>query len=252
MSKSSNPFPEVQDDAHQTEQEPRDLEDLQVTEAVERIDQPPNEEEGIKPRWKVYPPISFTVLVLLIPASILGTLARLGLLAMTKYDGESIFPLAYVQAVGCLVMGFGLRLKEPIGRSYVDPIESSHLSLIKVSQLWSLLHSSDHRYARTGAGPATLRLIHGIGFCGSLTTFSGWQLDIWSSWVNAEDHLRSGFHSVSASYSEMTLFYIVRSSLTGWESPSLPYPSRWHQFHLDITLQICLHHVFPHSTSQAN
>lgn len=83
---------------------------------LERIEQPPAEDEGIKPQWKIYPPLSFAVLVLLVPASILGTLARLGLLAMTTYDGESIFPLAYVQALGCLIMGFAIRLKEPIGQ----------------------------------------------------------------------------------------------------------------------------------------
>jgi hypothetical protein len=85
-------------------------------ESAERIERPPAEEEGIKPQYKIYPPLSFAVLALLAPASILGTLARLGLLAMTRYDGQSIFSLAYVQALGCLIMGFALRLKEPIGQ----------------------------------------------------------------------------------------------------------------------------------------
>jgi fluoride exporter len=78
------------------------------------IDKPPSEKS--LPKLKVYSPYSIHVLALFIPASILGTLARLGLQSLTKYDGAAIFPLAYVQALGCLIMGFGLRLKEPIGK----------------------------------------------------------------------------------------------------------------------------------------
>jgi len=78
---------------------------------IHSTESPPAEAEGIK-----YKPFSIPVVALLIPSSILGVLARLGLLAMTSYDGESIFPLAYVQAVGCLTMGLGLRLKEPIAQ----------------------------------------------------------------------------------------------------------------------------------------
>jgi hypothetical protein len=59
-------------------------------------------------------PLSPEVLLMLMPAAVFGTLARLGLDALTTYPGESIFPLAYVQGVGCLVMGFCLGLKGPI------------------------------------------------------------------------------------------------------------------------------------------
>jgi len=82
--------------------------------SIHSTESPPAEAEGIK--YKIYRPLSIPVVALLIPSSILGVLARLGLLAMTSYDGESIFPLAYVQALGCLIMGFGLRLKEPIAQ----------------------------------------------------------------------------------------------------------------------------------------
>ena len=79
------------------------------------IDRPPSVEEKLPPS-KIYAPLSFPVLALLAPASILGVLARLGLQAITTYDGRSIFPLAWVQAAGCLVMGFALGLREPIGQ----------------------------------------------------------------------------------------------------------------------------------------
>ena len=77
------------------------------------IDRPPSKEEVSPP--KVYHPYSPHVLALLIPGSIFGALARVGLLALTTYDGRAIFPLAWIQAAGCVVMGFGLGLKEPIG-----------------------------------------------------------------------------------------------------------------------------------------
>jgi CrcB protein len=88
------------------------------TRRAESIDRPPDADEGITPS-KIYPPLSFPVIALLAPASIFGVLARLGLIALMSYDGHSVFPLAYVQAVGCLIMGMGLRLKEPIGRTCV-------------------------------------------------------------------------------------------------------------------------------------
>ncbi|PFH52782.1 hypothetical protein AMATHDRAFT_139084 [Amanita thiersii Skay4041] len=91
------------------------------------------------------------------PASVFGVLARLGLTALATYDGRSVFPLAYAQAVGCLVMGIALRIKQPLGQYY--------------SPLYTALTT---------------------GFCGSLTTFSGWQLDIFNAWLNAANNRRAG------------------------------------------------------------
>lgn len=91
------------------------------------VDRPPDEEVKIPPA-KIYRPLSPQVIALLIPASIFGALARLGLLGLTGYDGHAIFPLAWVQAAGCLVMGFGLELKEPIGQLCV----LSHTTLKRV------------------------------------------------------------------------------------------------------------------------
>jgi CrcB protein len=78
------------------------------------VDRPPSKEEGT-PAPKVYAPLSLPVLALLAPASVFGVLARLGLQALATYDGESIFPLAYPQVVGCFIMGFLMPLKGPIG-----------------------------------------------------------------------------------------------------------------------------------------
>ncbi|KAF7355371.1 hypothetical protein MSAN_01453700 [Mycena sanguinolenta] len=150
---------------------------------------------------KPYHPFSFHVLALLMPFSILGVLARLGLTALTTYSGESIFPLAYIQATGCLIMGFCLALKEPITRYYP---------------------------------PAYTALT--TGFCGSLTTFSGWQLDIFKSWINANNAPRSPLHNAvdgvcksvfTLSLSLASLFYGMH--LAGLISPyfhAAPPPGR--------------------------
>ena len=61
-----------------------------------------------------YHPFSLAVVALLMPASVFGVLARLGLQALATYDGKAIFPLAYPQAVGCFIMGIALSLKDTI------------------------------------------------------------------------------------------------------------------------------------------
>ena len=63
---------------------------------------------------KVYSQFSVAVLAGLMAPSVFGGLARLGILALTSYDGHAIFPLAWVQSIGCLIMGFALGWKEPI------------------------------------------------------------------------------------------------------------------------------------------
>lgn len=89
---------------------------LSSAESLASIDRPPSREEKVTaPAARVYHPFHPEVLALLAPAAVFGLLARLGLQALVKYDGESIFPLAYVQSIGCLIMGFTLRLKDPLG-----------------------------------------------------------------------------------------------------------------------------------------
>jgi hypothetical protein len=95
----------------------REVED-EETRRAEQIDEPPDANQGIVPS-KIYGHLSFPILVLLAPSAVFGVLARLGLVALMTFDGNSVFPLAYVQAVGCLVMGFSLGLKAPLGELYV-------------------------------------------------------------------------------------------------------------------------------------
>lgn len=79
----------------------------------EDVDADEKERKPAVPR--VYAPFSLPVLASLAGPSVFGVLARLGLLAITSYDGRAIFPLAWAQAVGCLIMGFMLGLKDQVG-----------------------------------------------------------------------------------------------------------------------------------------
>jgi hypothetical protein len=80
------------------------------------IDRPPVGPDPITQAVsRVYHPFSPEVIALLMPASVFGVLARLGLQALGTYDGKSIFPLAYAQGLGCLIMGIALPLKDAIG-----------------------------------------------------------------------------------------------------------------------------------------
>lgn len=90
-------------------------ESLQEASSLATIDRPPSEEEKLPPA-KIYHPYHPSVIALLMPASVFGCLARLGVQALVTFDGNAIFPLAWVQVGGCLVMGICLGLREPFGR----------------------------------------------------------------------------------------------------------------------------------------
>ncbi|KAH9938199.1 CrcB-like protein-domain-containing protein [Fomitopsis serialis] len=125
------------------------------------IDRPPSEPEKI-PAAKIYHPYHPAVLALLMPASVFGCLARLGVDALVSFDGAAIFPLAWVQVGGCLVMGFCLGIREPFGRFY---------------------------------GP--LYTAFTTGFCGSFTTFSSWQYAVFQAWINSGRYHRDWLRDVS-------------------------------------------------------
>ncbi|KAK9485822.1 CrcB-like protein-domain-containing protein [Lipomyces starkeyi] len=82
------------------------------------------------------------VVLWLIFFTILGVLARLGLIALESYPGNSVDPLVWVQFAGCVVMGF----------------------LAESKNFFSI---SDGVNLQIFVGLST-------GFCGSFTTFSSW------------------------------------------------------------------------------
>jgi len=59
----------------------------------------------------------------------------------------------------------------------------------------------------------TVLLTHSrvTGFCGSLTTFSGWQVDVFDSWVNSGQFHRAGFRNASFSPIYGAFRFMLRS-----------------------------------------
>jgi len=83
--------------------------------------------------------------------SIWGSLARIGLSALSTYPGEPVFPLIWSQFVGCAVMGFLLQDKS--------------------------LFPKEDRYIALYIGLTT-------GLCGSITSFSSFMWDSFQSMAN--------------------------------------------------------------------
>lgn len=86
---------------------------------------------------------------IIIPMSILGTLIRIGLLRLETYEGAPVFGLVYAQWIGCFIMGIAVQKKGWF--QYVYPPLQVGLS---------------------------------TGLCGSITTFSSWQRDIFEGFAN--------------------------------------------------------------------
>ncbi|WFD24511.1 hypothetical protein MEQU1_003213 [Malassezia equina] len=99
----------------------------------------------------------------IVVGSVWGTLARLGLVGLTSYDGQSITPLVWAQAVGCLVMGW-----------------ASHARTQRALEAWH---------------PTCIVLLT-TGFAGSCTSFSSWVLQVFQAFANDEHWDRRGLHSV--------------------------------------------------------
>lgn len=114
--------------------------------------------------------------------SMLGTLARLGLTALNTYPGAPFSGLLWVQFVGCVIMGF-------------CQTESVFFPRPK--------HN------------ATFLLAITTGFCGSLTTFSSWMLQMFTGMANLDPFERRGrgysFLSVVSDF--MVTMCIAMSSL---------------------------------------
>ncbi|KAI0307275.1 CrcB-like protein-domain-containing protein [Multifurca ochricompacta] len=136
----------------------------------------PSSEPDVTPQdpAQSYHPFSPAVIAPLMPASVFGVLARLGLQALATYDGKSVFPLAFPQSLGCLIIGVALPLKDVIN-GYHGPLYTAITT----------------------------------GFCGSLTTFSGWQLDIFDSWINEGQFHRSGLRNVVDAFTKISFTFLI-------------------------------------------
>lgn len=102
-----------------------------------------------------------------------GVLARLGLIALNNYPGAIIPPVTWAQFVGCAVMGF----------------------LVQDSSLFPKKPGTA-KYDALYAGLTT-------GFCGSLTTFSSWMLNVYESLVNVDGYDRDRGYSVISVFAQL-------------------------------------------------
>lgn len=95
--------------------------------------------------------------------SIWGTLTRLGLVALNTYDGQSVAPLVWAQAVGCLVYGYASEKKS---KAAIEAFYAPAAPMITV------------------------------GFAGSCTSFSTWAFDVFHAFSNGQHYHRIGLYSV--------------------------------------------------------
>ncbi len=102
--------------------------------------------------------------------SILGTLSRTGLIALNAYPGHLVPPLAWAQFIGCAIMAF--------------------------------LVNEDHLFPKSKDVGKYDALYIGLttGYCGSLTSFSGWMSDSFRDLANIEPGIQGrarGYNAIS-------------------------------------------------------
>jgi fluoride ion exporter CrcB/FEX len=105
--------------------------------------------------------------------SIWGSLARIGLSALSTYPGQPVFPLIWAQFVGCAVMGFLLQDKT--------------------------LFPKEDRYVALYIGLTT-------GFCGSVTSFSTFMWNCFQALANIDPYFeRARGKNVLALFSQVII-----------------------------------------------
>ncbi|KAK9236937.1 CrcB-like protein-domain-containing protein [Lipomyces kononenkoae] len=131
----------------------RRLSQASARDVIERQERMGEELPSKKPWYYVYSYDTIEVVLWLIFFSLLGVLARLGIIALESYPGASVDGLVWVQFVGCVVMGF-------------------------LAESKNFFNVSDGRNLQIFVGLST-------GFCGSLTTFSSWMQATFLALANA-------------------------------------------------------------------
>ncbi|KAH7056070.1 CrcB-like protein-domain-containing protein [Linnemannia elongata] len=147
---------------------------------------------------------------IIIPFSIMGLLIRLGLVSIETFAGQQVFALAWPQFIGCLLMGLFVSTRGWIDGAFVYIGLSS-------------------------------------GLCGSITTFSSWNLALFNELINTANVSRHPLQNILSALTELVatlalsisglqLGYHLGEALlqlaTNWglaltpPSPPVP-PNRW-------------------------
>ncbi|CAL5873311.1 uncharacterized protein PFLUO_LOCUS7582 [Penicillium psychrofluorescens] len=113
--------------------------------------------------------------------SILGTLARLGLQALTFYAGAPVVTgVLWANVAGSLVMGFLMEDKNLFREEWGTTQRNETAE-------WKDAHEAHEHAKRHAAVKKTIPLYIGLttGFCGSLTSFSSFMRDVFLALANA-------------------------------------------------------------------
>lgn len=167
----------------------RDEESGAAPEDTEKIDQPAQDESQQDARVSRCTTQLYTISHLIF-YSFLGTLARLGLQALTKYPGAPVFPSVWFNFGGSLVMGFlaedRMLFREEWGtptydaqvrKAKRDAVESSSDTVVVDLAAAKKAHQAVKKTIPLYIGLAT-------GFCGSFTSFSSFIRDIFLALSN--------------------------------------------------------------------
>ncbi|KAG0252417.1 hypothetical protein BG011_006991 [Mortierella polycephala] len=117
----------------------------------------------------------------IIPFSILGLLIRLGLVWIETFAGQQVFALAWPQFVGCFLMGFFV----------------SGQTLIR--QKWSWVGSFIY-VALTS------------GLCGSITTFSSWNVNLFIQLINSDKIMRHPLQNILSALAQLIVTLALSTS----------------------------------------
>ena len=176
--------------------------------------QPPElqPKETIKPLSQ-RPSSHFFTLSYLVFFAIFGTLARLGLQALTFYPGAPVVTgVLWANAGGSLLMGFFLEDKNLFKEEWGDT-DCDHHAQNRLDQ-----HAVHERHQKHKSVKKTIPLYIGLttGFCGCFTSFSSFIRDVFLALANAlPDPSRSSSPaSRNGGYSFMALVAVILITVT--------------------------------------
>ncbi|KAL9933419.1 hypothetical protein V8E36_007595 [Tilletia maclaganii] len=157
------------------------------------------------------PPPTALIVALLVPASMLGTLTRIGITQLLTYNGATLDPpIIWAQIIGCAVFGGALQNKAHFDAIILRGRRPGDAGLQLGAALYTALTS---------------------GYSGSVTTFSTWILDVYLAWANYESIPRTGGKSFATGLSQtlVTLLLAFASFRLGMKcaEEGEPFSMKW-------------------------
>lgn len=110
----------------------------------------------------------FANLLFIAGFSIVGVLIRIAIEELFIYDNSPMFGIAYAEFIGCIIMGIAISRKKLLLSVYVK-LANYHIFKLKTTifQKYPLYFFISYYPLQIGIS---------TGLCGSITTFSAWQL----------------------------------------------------------------------------